>query len=168
MAPLAPPAPACTRTFCLRLDLGASRPGFCQAANATSRDGGRLCAACAKAGLNARRRPDRSRCIRRTCRSADRGARIHLVADLEVTDWSHRSGPPTRDIVTNHEWRLVLQQLLELTVADHLVQRVDLAALTRTRTSLAADLRFGNLGGTRCCPCRTARRRMPSYPFTFI
>ena len=52
-------------------------------------------------------------------------ARKHLVAGLEVADGRTDLGHHTGDIVTNHEGGLVLQQLLELTVADHLVQWVD-------------------------------------------
>jgi hypothetical protein len=75
------------------------------------------------------------------------GARIHLVADSEVTDGRTDLGHHTGDIVANHEGGLVLQQLLELTVADHLVQWVDAGRAHPDEDVIAANLRFGNLRG---------------------
>ena len=52
-------------------------------------------------------------------------AGVHLVADLEVAHVGAHLGDHSGDVVTEDERRLVLQELLELAVADHLVQRVD-------------------------------------------
>jgi hypothetical protein len=75
------------------------------------------------------------------------GARIHLVADLEVADGRTDLGHHTGDVVADHDGGLVFQQLLELTVADHLVQWVDAGRAHPDQDVTAANLRFGNLGG---------------------
>ena len=53
------------------------------------------------------------------------GACEHLVADGEAADVGADLGDHTGDVVAEHEGRLVLEELLELAVADHAVQRVD-------------------------------------------
>src|SRR2546428_1929440 len=50
---------------------------------------------------------------------------VDLVADLVVPHVGPDPRHDARDVVSEHERRLVLQEQLELTVAYHLVQRVD-------------------------------------------
>jgi hypothetical protein len=75
------------------------------------------------------------------------GASVDLVADLEVaygrTDPGHHAG----DVVAEHERRLVLQEPLELAVADHLVQRVDAGGAHLDQHVTLADLGLGYFGG---------------------
>ena len=52
-------------------------------------------------------------------------AGVDLVAYLEVAYGGADAGHHAGDVVAEHERGLVLQQPLELAVADHLVQRVD-------------------------------------------
>jgi hypothetical protein len=53
------------------------------------------------------------------------GSGIDLVADLVVPHAGPDPRHDTRDVVPQHERRPVLQEPLELAVADHPVQRVD-------------------------------------------
>ena len=75
------------------------------------------------------------------------GARVDLVADLEradgAADLRHHAG----DVVAEHERLLVLDELLELAVADHLVQRVDACRADLDQHVTVADLRLGDVGG---------------------
>jgi hypothetical protein len=75
------------------------------------------------------------------------GAGVDLIAYLEVaygrTDPGHHAG----NVVTEHERSPVLQKLLELAVADHLVERVDAGGAHLDQHVTVADLRLRYLGG---------------------
>src|SRR6185369_11082187 len=49
----------------------------------------------------------------------------HFVTDGETADIGTDLGDHTGDVVAEYEGRLVLEQLLELSVSDHAVQRID-------------------------------------------
>jgi hypothetical protein len=53
------------------------------------------------------------------------GTGVDLVADLVIPHVGPDPHHDTRDVVSEHERQLVLQEQLELAVAYHLVQRVD-------------------------------------------
>ena len=53
------------------------------------------------------------------------GTGVHLVTDGEAADVGADLGDHAGHVVAEHEGRLVLQELFELAVADHAVQRVD-------------------------------------------
>ena len=74
-------------------------------------------------------------------------ARVDLVADGEVTDVRADLGHHSGDVVAEHEGLLVLQKLLELTVADHLVQWIDAGRNDSHQDVGVADLRLGYVGG---------------------
>ena len=71
------------------------------------------------------------------------GAGVDLVTDVEVADaranLRHHSG----DVVADHEGGLVFQELLELTVADHLVQWVDAGRAHPDQDVTVANPRLG-------------------------
>ena len=75
------------------------------------------------------------------------GSGVDLVADLEVRDVGPDLGHDAGDVVAEHERRLVLQELLELAVADHLVQRVDAGRAHPDQDVTAADVGLGYVGG---------------------
>ena len=75
------------------------------------------------------------------------GAGVDLIAYPEVgyrgPDPSHHAG----NVVAEHERGPVPQELLELAVADHLVQRVDAGGAHLDQHVTVTDLRLGHLGG---------------------
>src|SRR5207244_1402082 len=68
-------------------------------------------------------------------------ARVDLVADLEPADGGADLRHHPGEIVAEHERLLVSQELLELAVADHLVQRVDARRADLDQDVTVADLR---------------------------
>ena len=75
------------------------------------------------------------------------GASVDLVADLEVAYGRADPGHHAGDVVAEHERGPVLQQPLELAVADHLVQRVDAGGADLDQHVTVADLGLGDVGG---------------------
>src|SRR3954453_5115219 len=80
------------------------------------------------------------------------GASVDLVAYLEVAygraDPGHRAGA----VVPEHERGPVLQEALELAVADHLVQRVDAGGAHLDQHVAVADLGLGYVGDAESVP----------------
>ena len=75
------------------------------------------------------------------------GAGVDLVADLEVAYGGADPGHHAGDVVAEHERGPVLQEPLELAVADHLVQRVDAGGAHLDQHVTVADLGLGYVGG---------------------
>src|SRR5215212_3967254 len=75
------------------------------------------------------------------------GAGVDLIAHLEVAYGGADPGHHPGDIVAKHERGPVLQELFELAVADHLVERVDTGGAHLDQHVTVADLRLGYLGG---------------------
>ena len=75
------------------------------------------------------------------------GASVDLVAYLEVAYGRADPGHHAGDVVAEHERGLVLQEPLELAVADHLVQRVDAGGAHLDQHVTVADLGLGYVGG---------------------
>ena len=75
------------------------------------------------------------------------GAGVDLVAYPEVAYGRADPGHHTGDVVAEHERGLVLQEPLELAVADHLVQRVDAGGAHLDQRVTVADLGLGYVGG---------------------
>ena len=75
------------------------------------------------------------------------GASVDLVADLEVAYGGADPGHHAGDVVAEHERGLVLQEPLELAVADHRVQRVDAGGAHLDQHVTVADLGLGYVGG---------------------
>ena len=75
------------------------------------------------------------------------GASVDLVADLEVAHGGADPGHHAGDVVAEHERGPVLQQPLELAVADHRVQRVDAGGAHLDQHVTVADLGLGDVGG---------------------
>jgi hypothetical protein len=71
----------------------------------------------------------------------------HLVADLEVAYGGADPGHHAGDVVTEHERCPVLQELLELAVADHLVQRVEAGVAHLDRHVTVANVGLRYVGG---------------------
>jgi hypothetical protein len=75
------------------------------------------------------------------------GTGVDLIAYLEVAYGGADPGHHAGNVVAEHERGPVLQELLELPVADHLVQRVDAGGAHLDQHVILADLRLGYLGG---------------------
>src|SRR5438132_11507508 len=75
------------------------------------------------------------------------GSRVDLVADLEVPDLGPDPRHDTRDVVSEYERRLVLQEQLELAVAHHLVQRVDAGSTHPDQDVTGPDDPIGHFRG---------------------
>jgi hypothetical protein len=77
------------------------------------------------------------------------GASVDLIGYLEVAyggaDPAHHAG----DVVAEHKRSPVLQEPLELAVADHFVQRVDAGGAHLDQHVTVADLRLGYVGGAK-------------------
>jgi hypothetical protein len=74
------------------------------------------------------------------------GASVDLVAYLKVAYGRADPGHHAGDVMAQHERGLVLQEPLELAVADHLVQRVDAGGAHLDQHVTVADLRLGYVG----------------------
>src|SRR5437667_1245664 len=74
------------------------------------------------------------------------GSGVDLVADLEGPDIGADARHGACDIVSEHERGLVLQELLELAVADHLVQRVDAGSTYLDQDVTGPEGGFGHVG----------------------
>ena len=72
---------------------------------------------------------------------------IDLVADLEVSYVGADLGDHPGEIVAECEGSLVLQELLELAVANHLVQRIDAGTGDPDEDVAVADRRLRDIGG---------------------
>jgi hypothetical protein len=71
---------------------------------------------------------------------------VDLIAYLEVRyGGTNHPGHHAGNVVAEHERGPILQEPLELPVADHLVQRVDAGGAHQHVT--IADLRLGHVGG---------------------
>jgi len=77
------------------------------------------------------------------------GASVDLVAYLEVAYGRADPGHHARDVVAEHERGLVLQEPLELAVADHRVQRVDAGGAHLDQHVTVADRGLGYVGGAK-------------------
>src|SRR5215218_4307094 len=75
------------------------------------------------------------------------GAGVDLVGYLEVAYDGADPGHHAGDVVAEHERGPVLQEPLELAVADHLVQRVDAGGTDLDQHVTVADLGLGYVGG---------------------
>ena len=75
------------------------------------------------------------------------GAGVDLIAYLEVAYGGADPGHHAGNVVAEHERGPVLQELLELPVADHLVQRVDTGGAHLDQHVTVADLRLTYVGG---------------------
>ena len=75
------------------------------------------------------------------------GAGVDLVAYLEVAYGRADPGHHAGDVVAEHERGPVLQEPLELAVADHLVQRVDAGGAHLDQHVTVAELGLGYVGG---------------------
>jgi len=75
------------------------------------------------------------------------GPCVDLVTDPEVGDGGTDADDDPGHVVAQDERRLVLDQLFELPVADHLVERVDARGADADQHLVAADLGVGDLGG---------------------
>jgi hypothetical protein len=85
------------------------------------------------------------------------GPCVYLVADFEVADTRTDLGHHSGDVVADHEGSLVLQELLELTIANHLVQRVDAGCTHSHQDVIVANFGFGYVRGPK------AVLTVPSY-----
>src|SRR5687768_11529330 len=72
---------------------------------------------------------------------------VDLVANLAITHVGADAGHDAGHVVTEHEWRLVSQQQLELAVADHPVQRVDSGRTNPNEDVARTDRGFRYMGG---------------------
>jgi hypothetical protein len=75
-------------------------------------------------------------------------AGIDLVTDLEVLHFVTDSNHDARDVVSEYEWCLVLQQALEFAVTDHPVQRLDARCHHTDQDVTRADAWLRDFGGT--------------------
>ena len=75
------------------------------------------------------------------------GACEHFVADREAADVGSNLGDHTGHVVAEHERWLVLEELFELAVADHAVQRVDTRCAHLDEDVPITDPRLGHVGG---------------------
>src|SRR6266581_5264526 len=75
------------------------------------------------------------------------GSGVDLVADLVVPHVGPDPRHDARDVVSEHERRLVLQEQLELAVAYHLVQRVDAGSAHPDKHVAGPDGRVWRFGG---------------------
>src|SRR5215212_2761929 len=76
------------------------------------------------------------------------GTGVDLIAYLEAPYGGADPGYHAGNVVAEHERRPVLQEPLELAVADHLVQRVDAGGAHLDQNVTVADLRPAYVGGT--------------------
>src|SRR5882672_4779832 len=75
------------------------------------------------------------------------GSGVDLVADLVVPHVGPDPRHDAREVVSEHERRLVLQESLELAVAYHLVQRVDAGSTHPDQDVTGSDGGIWHLGG---------------------
>ena len=71
---------------------------------------------------------------------------VDLVADLEAADVGADLGDHAGEVVAEGERALVLDELFELAVADHLVERVDAGGADVDQDVVRADGRGRDLG----------------------
>ena len=98
------------------------------------------------------------------------GACKHLVADREAADVRADLADHTGNVVAEHEGCLVLQELFELAVADHAVQRVDTRRAHPDENVTVTDLGSGTSAArTSFLPYRaTTNAFMWSFPFNGV
>jgi len=74
------------------------------------------------------------------------GTGMDLVADVEVPHVGADPGDDAGHVVAEHERRLVLQELLELAISDHLVQGIDADGAHPDEDVSGPDLGLGYVG----------------------
>jgi hypothetical protein len=75
------------------------------------------------------------------------GAAVDLIAYLEVAYGGADPGHHSGNVVAEHERGPVLQELFELAVADHLVERVDAGGAHLDQHVTLADFGLSYVGG---------------------